>query len=53
MGLVPQGLAVLLQPEEAELLPGGRANLDQGPADQQELEIRISLQTCGSGDKRE
>lgn len=37
VGLMPQRLAVFLQFEEAVLLPGARANLDQLPTDQQEL----------------
>lgn len=46
---MPKRLAVLLQFEEAVLLPGARANLDQLPTDQQELQICVSLQTCRSG----
>ena len=37
VGLVPQRLAVLLQFEEAVPLPGARADLDQFPADQEEI----------------
>lgn len=52
LGITAQGLAVFLQFEEAGLLPGVRANLDQLPTIKQELEIFISLQTCRSRDKR-
>lgn len=45
MGLVPEGLAVLLQLEEAVLPPRLGANLDQLAAEQQELQVRVSLQT--------
>lgn len=45
MGLVPEGLAVLLQLEEAVLPPRPGANLDQLAAEQQELQVRVSLQT--------
>lgn len=48
MGLVPQSLAVLLQPVEAVLFPGTGANFDQYPTDQEELEVRVSLQTFKS-----
>lgn len=49
VGLMPKRPAVFLQFEEAVLLPGARANLDQLPTDQQELQICISLQACRSG----
>lgn len=49
VGLMPKCFAVFLQFEETVLLPRARANLDQLPAIQQELQIRISLQTCRSG----
>lgn len=48
VGFMPKRFTVFLQFEEAVLLPGGRANLDQLPTDQQELEICISLQTYRS-----
>lgn len=51
--LVPKCLAVLLQFEEAVLLPRAGANLDQLPADEQELQIRISFQTWRSGNSGE
>lgn len=53
VGLVPERLAVLLQLEEAVLLPRAGANLDQLPADEQELQIRIALQTWRSGNSGE
>ena len=45
VGLVPHGLAVLLQFVEAVLLPGAGADLDQLPTHQQKLEICITFQT--------
>lgn len=48
MGLMPQSLAVLLQPVEAVLFPGTGANFDQYPTNQEELEVRVSLQTFKS-----
>lgn len=43
--LVPHGLAVLLEFEEARLLPGAGANLEQVSPFEQELEVRVTLHT--------
>lgn len=45
VGLVPKRPAVLLQLEEAALLPGPGANLDQLAAHKQELQVGVALQT--------
>lgn len=42
---MPKRPAVLLQLEEAALLPGPGADLDQLAAHQQELQVGVSLQT--------
>lgn len=44
LGLVPHGLAVLLQPEEAGLLPGRGAHLQEVSPLQEELEVLVPLQ---------
>ena len=37
----------------AGLLPGGGADLEEVSALQEELEVRISLQTCGTEEQRD
>jgi hypothetical protein len=46
-GLVPHGLAVLLELVVAALLPGRGADLNQGPTCQKELQVPVSLQAWG------
>lgn len=43
VGLVPKRPAVLLQLEKAALLPRLGTNLDQVAANQQELQVHVSL----------
>ena len=45
LGFAPHGLAVLLELEEARLLPRRGQDLEEIPAFQEELEVRISLHT--------
>lgn len=49
---MPHGLAVLLESEVAELLPGWRADLEKISPLQEELEVRITLHTCGTEEQR-
>lgn len=44
--LVPHRLAVLLELEEAGLLPGRGAHLEEVSPFEQELEVLVALHTC-------
>lgn len=46
---MPHGLAVLLEPVVAGLLPGRGADLEEVSALQEELEVLIALHTCETG----
>lgn len=46
-GLMPHGLAVLLQLEVARLFPWARTDFQKVPAVYQELQVFVTLQTCG------
>lgn len=50
---MPHRLAVLLQPVDAFFLPGAGPDLGQHAADQQEVEIRVAVQTWAGEKDRE